>query len=68
MSCYQLIKTMTKFDEKPTKHRLSAERFLNVVVDAKKPCSLLNAQIKLLIANHVREFCYSFDYERYCMK
>ena len=26
MSCYQLIKTMTKF-EKRTKHRLSAERF-----------------------------------------
>jgi len=23
---------------------------------------LINAQIGLLIANHVREFCYSFDY------
>ena len=23
----------------------------------------INAQIGLLIANHVREFCYSFDYD-----
>ena len=40
MSCYQLIKTMTKF-EKQTNHRLSAER-LNVVMNAEKHSSLLN--------------------------
>ena len=87
MSCYQLIKTMTKF-EKRTNHRLIAER-LNVVMNAEKHSSLLkksapqqraqndaycpitsmtrihcpiNAQIGLLIANHVRKFCYSFGY------
>ena len=37
MSCYQLIKTL----EKPTKHRLGAERF-SVVMNAEKPSSLLN--------------------------
>ena len=78
---------MTKF-ETQTNHRLSAERFEKVVMDAEKPSSLLNkvhrnsarkmtrtvqlqarrvhcpinAQIRLLIANHVREFCYGFDY------
>ena len=41
MSCYQLIKTLTKF-EKGTKHRLSAERYLNVVMNAEKPSSLLD--------------------------
>ena len=41
MFCYQLIKTMTKFEER-TKHRLSAERFENVVMNAKKASSLLN--------------------------
>ena len=41
MSCYQLIKTMTKF-EKRTNHLLSAERFQNVVMNAEKPSSLLN--------------------------
>jgi len=40
MSCYQLIKTMTKF-EKRTKHQLSAEQ-LNVVMNAEKHSSLLN--------------------------
>ena len=87
MSCYQLIKTMTKF-EKRTNHWLIVERLWNVVMNAEKPSSLLNkvhhssarkmtrtvqlqawrvhcpinAQIGLLIANHVREFCYSFDW------
>ena len=40
MFCYQLIKTMTKF-EKRTNHRLSIER-LNVVMNAEKHSSLLN--------------------------
>jgi len=40
MSCYQLIKTMTKF-EKRTNHRLIAER-LNVVMNAEKHSSLLD--------------------------
>ena len=40
MSCYQLIKTMTKF-EKRTNQRLSAE-LLNVVVNAEKHRSLPN--------------------------
>ena len=40
MSCYQLIKTMTKF-EKRTNHRMIAER-LNVVMNAEKHSSLLN--------------------------
>ena len=35
MSCYQLIKTMAKF-EKRTNHRLSSEQFLNVVMNAEK--------------------------------
>ena len=37
MSCYQLIKTMTKF-EKRTNHRLSAERFkTNAKMNAENP-------------------------------
>jgi len=40
MSCYQLIKTMTKF-EKRTNHRLIAER-LNFVMNAEKHSGLLN--------------------------
>ena len=40
MSCYQLIKTMTKF-EKRTNHQLSTER-LNVIMNAEKRSSLLN--------------------------
>ena len=40
MSCYQLIKTMTKF-EKRTNHRLIAEG-LNVVMNGEKHSSLLN--------------------------
>ena len=44
MCCYQLIETMAKF-EKRKNHRLSAEGFQNVVMNAEKPSSLLKVHL-----------------------
>ena len=70
-SCYQLIKTMTKFE-------IETSHWLFFFLKKKKPVNMskwettvqlqaglvhcpISAQVGLVITNHVREFCYSFD-------
>jgi len=44
-------------------HRNSARKMTRTVqLQAWRVHCPINAQIGLLIANHVRDFCYSFDY------